>query len=120
MEGQSSHGLMFYFIHWLVTAFALLLTCKIMPGWKVRGFGSAMLTAVVIGIANAVIWPVLIILTLPINILTLGLFTFVINGAVIKICSGLLEDFEVRSWGSAIIGSLVLSLISTVFHFIFI
>jgi putative membrane protein len=118
LEEQSSHGLIFYFLHWLVAAFALLVTCKIMPGWKVRGFGSAMMTAVVIGLANALIWPILIILTLPINIMTLGLFTFVVNGAIIKICSGLLDDFEVKGWGAAILGSLILSLISTVFHFI--
>ncbi len=120
MQDQSSHGLMYYFLHWLVAAFAVLVTCKIMPGWKVRGFASAIITAVVIGIANAVIWPILIMLTLPINVLTFGLFTFVVNGAVIKICSGLLDDFEVDGWGSAIIGSLVLSLISTLFHYLFV
>ncbi len=120
MEDQSSHNLLFYFLHWLVSALAVLVTCKIMPGWKVKGFGAAMIAAVVIGIANAVIWPILIFLTLPINILTLGLFTFVVNGAVIKICSGLLSDFEVEGWGSAIIGSIILSIIGTIFHYLFV
>jgi len=113
---QQSHSLMYYALHWLVAAFALLITCKIMPGWRVKGFGSAMITAVVIGLADAIIWPVLIVLTLPVNILTLGLFTFVVNGAVLKICSGLLEDFEIDGWWSAIIGALVLAAISSLFH----
>ena len=119
MEDQSSHTFLVYFLHWLVSALALLVTCKIMPGWKVKGFGAAMITAVVIGIANAVIWPILMLLTLPINILSLGLFTFVVNGAVVKICSAVLSDFDVDGWGVAIIGSLVLSIISTIFHYFF-
>jgi putative membrane protein len=55
-----------------------------------------------------------------VNILTLGLFTFVVNGAVLKICSGLLEDFEIKGWWSAIFGALVLALISSLFHWILI
>ena len=116
---ENSNSLAHTILHWLVSALAVLVTCKIMPGWKVKGFGSALIVALVIGIANAVIWPILIILTLPINILTFGLFTFVVNGAVIKICSGLLSDFEVDGWGAAIVGSLVLSIISTIFHYLF-
>ncbi len=120
MEDQHTYTLMSYLLHWLVSAVAVLVTCKVMPGWKVKGFGAALITAVVIGIANAVIWPVLIVLTLPVNILTFGLFTFVVNGAVIKICSGLLSDFEVDGWGSAIVGSLVLSIINVIFHYFFV
>lgn len=118
MEQQESHSLLFYAMHWLVAAFALLITCKVMPGWRVKGFGSAIITAIVIGLANTIIWPILIILTLPVNILTLGLFTFVVNGAVLKICSGLLEDFEIKGWWSAIIGAFVLAVISSLFHWI--
>lgn len=115
---EQTHSLTYYFIHWLVAAFALLVTCKIMPGWRVKGFGSALIAAVVIGLADVIIWPILIILTLPVNILTLGLFTFVVNGAVLKICSGLLEDFEITGWFSAIFGALVLAMISSLFHWV--
>ena len=117
---EQSQSLTYYFIRWLVAAFALLVTCKIMPGWRVKGFSSAMIAAVVIGLADAIIWPILIVLTLPVNILTLGLFTFVVNGAVLKICSGLLEDFEIKGWWSAIFGALVLAVISSLFHWILI
>lgn len=115
---EQSHSLFYYFLHWLVAAFALLVTCKIMPGWRVKSFGAALIAAIVIGLADAIIWPILIVLTLPVNILTLGLFTFVVNGAVLKICSGLLEDFEIKGWWSAIFGALVLAMISSLFHWI--
>lgn len=105
-------------VHWVVSAAALLVTSKIMPGFKVSNFGSALVTAVVIGIANAVIWPILIFLTLPINILTLGLFTFVVNGAVLKICAAILKGFDITSWWSAIFGAIVLSVISALLHWV--
>lgn len=120
MEAHHLQGYGIPIIHWLVSGLAVLLTSKVMPGFIIRGFGSALITAFVIGIANALIWPMLMILTLPINILTLGLFTFVINGAVLKICAALIPGFEINSWFSAIFGSIVLSLLNTFLHFVFV
>lgn len=117
---ESPQSLSYFILHWLVSALALLITCKLMPGWRVKGFGAALIAAAVIGVADAVIWPVLIVLTLPINILTLGLFTFVVNGAVLKICAWLLDGFDISGWFSAIFGALLLSLVSTVFHYVLI
>lgn len=112
MEAQESH----FILHWLVSGLAVLLTAKIVPGFRVSGFISACIAALVIGLANALLWPVLIILTLPINILTLGLFTFVVNGMVLKICAALLPGFEINSWWSAIFGAIVLSLVGMILH----
>jgi putative membrane protein len=98
----------------------LMVTAFIIPGFRVANFSSALLAAFVIGLANIVIWPVLFFLTLPINILTLGLFTFVVNGAVLKICAAILPGFKIDGWFSAIIGAIVLSLVSTFLHFLFI
>ena len=105
-----------FILNWLVSGLAVLLTSKIVPGFKISGFIGALFAVIVIGLANAVIWPILIFLTLPINILTLGLFTFVVNGAIIKISAAILPGFEVKSWTSAIFGSIVLSLIGLVLH----
>ncbi len=80
----------------------------------------ACFAAIAIGFANAILWPILFVLTLPINILTLGLFTFVVNGAVLKICAAVLPGFRINTWGAAILGSIVLSLVSVFFHFILI
>ena len=107
-----------FILHWLVAGLAVLLTSKLIRGFHVSGFISACIAALIIGLANALLWPVLIFLTLPINILTLGLFTFVVNGAILKICAAVLPGFEIDSWLSAIFGSVVLSLVSIVLHFI--
>jgi putative membrane protein len=90
-------------------------TAYVVPGFKVRGFGSAMIAAVAVGIANATIYWFLLFLTLPLNILTLGLFTFVVNGMVIKICAALVGGFEVDSWFAAIIGAILLTVFNALF-----
>ena len=105
-------------IHLVVSALSLMLTAYLVPGFKVAGFTSALITAVVIGIANVVIWPILIFLTLPLNILTLGLFTFVVNGALLKICAAVLPGFEIKSWGAAIFGAVVLAVVSMGLHYL--
>jgi len=110
-------SLSYMVIHWIVSALALLLTAKIIPGFNVSNFGSAMWAAVAIGIANIIIWPILIFLTLPINILTLGLFTFVVNGAVLKICAAVMDGFAIKTWGAAILGAIVLSVVGTLLHY---
>jgi putative membrane protein len=103
-------------VHWIVSAVAVLITSKLMPGFKVSSFWSALWAALLIGVANVIIWPILIFLTLPINILTLGLFTFVVNGAVLKICAALLKGFDIKGWWPAILGAIVLSLVSGLMH----
>lgn len=110
-------SLLYELFHWIVSALALMFTAYIVRGFEVKSFFAALLASVVIGLANIVIWPVLIFLTLPINILTLGLFTFVVNGMVLKICAAVLPGFQIKSWFAAIIGSIILSVISTGMHF---
>ena len=114
---QENHTLIGMLVHWIVSAAALLLTSKIIPGFRVANFAASLWAAVVIEIANVLIWPILIFLTLPINILTLGLFTFVVNGAVLKICAALIKGFEIKGWMSAIFGAIVLSVVSTILHY---
>ena len=114
METNSTH----FILNWLVSGLAVFLTSKIVTGFEVRGYLSALLAALVIGLANAVIWPILVFLTLPITIITFGLFLFVVNAAVLKICAALLPGFAIKSWLSAILGSIVLSLVSMFLHYI--
>lgn len=105
-------------LNWLVSGLAVFLTAKVVSGFEIRGFITACIAALIIGIGNAIVWPILIFLTLPINILTLGLFTFVINGAILKMAAALLPGFEIKSWWSAIFGSIVLSLVGLVLHYV--
>jgi putative membrane protein len=114
---NQTSGLSFV-LHWLVSGLAVLVTSRLVSGFAIEGFVSACIAALAIGLANAVLWPLAIVLTLPINLLTLGLFTFVVNGAILKICASLLPGFTVETWGAAILGSIVLSIVGMVFHLI--
>jgi len=97
---------------WLVLTLAVLVAAYLIPGIAVRGFFSALLAAAMLGILNAFFRPILIILTLPINILTLGLFTFVINAVLLMMASGVIGGFLVQGFWPALFGSLVISAIS--------
>ena len=99
-------------LRWLINAVSLLLISHLMPSIHVAGFGTALITALILGLVNAFIRPILIIITLPINILTLGLFTFVINGFLFWAAAEVLEGFSVRSFGWAVLGAIVYSLLS--------
>ena len=99
-------------IRWLILSAAIMVAAYLFPGIEVSGFGSALFAALVLGILNAFFRPILIILTLPINILTLGLFTFVINAFLLMMTSGVIGGLHVAGFGSALLGSLIISVVS--------
>lgn len=99
-------------IRWLLLTISIILTSYLVDGIYVASFSSALFAALVLGILNALFRPVLLIITLPINILTLGLFTFVINALLLKMVSGVVPGFYVHGFWSAVFGSLIISLVS--------
>jgi putative membrane protein len=99
-------------IRWVTTAFALWLTSLIVSGIKVNGVAPLFFAAIVLGVLNALLRPFVLFITLPINLLTLGLFTFVINGAMLKLTGEVVRGFTVQGFWSAVIGALLLSAIS--------
>ena len=101
-------------LKWLLSATALLLVAYLYSGVEVRSFSGALMAALVIGLFNAILRPVLVLLTLPITLVTLGLFLFVINALMFWAASGLLNDFHVRGFGAALLGSLMYSVIGLV------
>jgi putative membrane protein len=101
-------------IKWLLSATALLCVAYIYPGVVVGSFGAAMMAAFVIGLFNMVLRPVLVLLTLPVTLITLGLFLFVINALMFWAASGVLEGFHVRGFGAALLGSLIYSVFGLV------
>jgi len=103
-------------INWLVATLAIVITAYILPGVVVAGFFAALVTALVLGIINAFFRPLLILLTLPINILTLGLLTFVINAGLVMLTDLIVPGFEVRNFWWALLFSLVLALVNAGFH----
>lgn len=104
-------------IRWLVNAGGLLLISYAIDGIEVDGVSPALIAAAVLGIINAIIRPILLILTLPINILTLGLFTFILNGALFALAAQVVRGFSVSSFWSAVLGALLLSIISGILSF---
>jgi putative membrane protein len=97
-------------LRWLLLAAALLLVAHLYPGVSVASFGSAMWAALVLGLLNTLVRPLLVLLTLPVTVLTLGLFLFVINAAMFWFAAELLSGLSVTSFGAALVGSLIYSL----------
>ncbi len=100
------------FLRWLILTFSIIATSYLIDGIQVSGFLSAFFAAAILGILNAFFRPILLILTLPVNILSLGLFTFVINAIVLMMVSGMISGFEVYGFWSAVFGSFLISLVS--------
>ena len=98
------------FVRWLLLAAALLLVAQIYPGVAVANFGSAMIAALVLGLLNTLLRPILVLLTLPVTVLTLGLFLFIINALMFYFAAAMLQGFQVAGFGAALIGSLLYSL----------
>ena len=107
-----------YIIRWLVNAVGLLIVSKIMQSIEIDGILTAVVAAAVIGLINIFLRPLLIILTLPINILSLGLFTLVINGLIFYFVGSIVEGFQVTGYLAAFLGALILSIINVLATFL--
>jgi len=101
-----------FVVHWLVTALALWVTAAVLPGVGFSSVTSLAVGAIVLGLVNALVRPVLTILTLPITILTLGLFYLVVNGIAFALAAALVPGFEVAGFGWAVLGALLVGVIS--------
>ncbi len=103
-------------LRWAIVAAGLWVAAALVPGISFVSTGALLLAAAILGILNAVVRPVVVILTLPVTVVSLGLFLFVINAAMLKLTSAMVEGFTVASFWSAVFGSLVLSLASLVLN----
>ncbi len=97
-------------VRWMLLAAALLLVANLYPGVSVASFGVAMIAAFVLGLLNTLVRPLLVVLTFPVTLITLGLFLFVINAAMFWAAARVLDGFNVTSFGAALIGSVIYSL----------
>lgn len=103
----------------LINSVAVYLTAKILSGVEVKGFGTAIIVAIGLALVNTFIKPVIVFLTLPVTIITLGLFILVINALMVMIVDSLMDDFEVESFGWAVLFGIVLSVINGVLFWLF-
>lgn len=106
-------------ITWIASSLVLYLTAVIVPGFVIKSFGSAMLAAAVVGFFNIWIKPIFMFLAFPVNFLTLGLFTFVINAIILRMAAGVLKGFDIKGWGPAILGAIVLTLLHSLMIYLF-
>ena len=103
-------------LRWILNILAIVITASLLGGFEVTPWG-AIIGSVFLGVVNAIIRPVLIILTLPLNIITLGLFTFVINGLMLWLTSASIQGFDLDGYGWAVLSAVSISLISFVISF---
>lgn len=101
-------------ISWLVSSLAIIIAAYVLPGVQVDNFLAALVAALVLGIINSVLKPILLLLTLPINVLTLGLLTFVINALLVMLAASIVPGFHVNGFWWALLFSIVLSIVNTV------
>ena len=101
---------------WVLNAIALFLVARIVPGVRLTDFTSAFVAVAVIALVNAVFKPILILLTLPLTIVTLGLFIFILNALLLLLAGAIAPGLKVDSFGAALIGSVLLSVISTILN----
>jgi putative membrane protein len=105
-------------VHLVVTALLLLAVARFVQGVSIDGFGTALLAALVFGIVNACVRPLMILLTLPLTILSFGLFLFVVNALMFRLAAALVPGFNVTGFGPALLGSIVLSLLNVLVAFV--
>ncbi|CAM5785685.1 phage holin family protein [Castellaniella caeni] len=98
---------------WILNAVALLVVAYLLPGITVASFGSALIAALVLGLLNAIVKPLLVLLTLPLTVVTLGLFLLVLNALVFWFAGSILKGFQVDGFWWAVIGAIVYSIVST-------
>ncbi len=101
-----------FFLRWSINLLAIVIAASIIPGIRIQSIEMGIIAAGFFGVVNAVIRPVVLILTLPINLLTLGLFTLVINAAMLKLVSDVVPGFTIESFQAAFLGALLISFIS--------
>ena len=116
--GKCYSGLMKLITQWLLSAAALLAVAYLYEGVVVTSFGAALLAAALLGALNLVLRPILILLTLPVTLLTMGFFLFVVNALIFWAAAGLLSGLDVRSFGAALLGSLIYSTLQLAIDFV--
>lgn len=105
-----------FLLRWSINLLALVVANIVIDGIRIEGIGAGMLAAAVLGIVNAVIRPIVLILTLPVNVITLGLFTIVINAVMLEIVAAIVPGFSIETFGAAVIGALIVGIVSLVLN----
>jgi putative membrane protein len=106
-------------VNWLLSTVALLVVARVVPGFYVSGLGAALIAALVIGLVNATIGWFLKIVTFPLTILTLGIFWIIINALMLEVATWFVHGFQIRGFGAAFVGAIVLSIVNMLLRWVF-
>jgi len=115
-HGEYNQAMRYWLIHWLLSGVALLIVARLLPGIEVDGFGAALIAALVVGLAGATVGLILKIVLLPFIFLTLGIVYFLINGLMLKLASEFVPGFRVNGCLTAVIGSILLTIVDYVLN----
>lgn len=107
-------------LQWIVSSAALGITALVVPGFRIKGISTAFMATLMIGAANIFIKPLLVFLTLPLTVVTLGFFLFVVNAAILRLCAAFMKNFDITNWFSAVVGAIILAVTSGFLHYVFI
>src|SRR5690349_13091902 len=107
-----------YLVHWILASLVVMMTAYVVPGIKVDNFIAALFASLTIALVNIFVWPVLAVLTLPLTVLTFGLFLFVVNGLALKIAAAITPGFRIDGLMPAILGSIVLTVLGWAVRFL--
>jgi putative membrane protein len=103
-------------LHWVLNALAIIIVSRLISGFQVSGFGSALIAALVVGFINATLGFAIKVVTFPLSVITLGIFWLIINAVMLELASALVPGFRILSFGAAFWGSIVLSIINMIFR----
>lgn len=106
-------------LRWVMNSFALFFVMKLVPGIQIDRFRDLLVATLVLGLLNAFLRPIVVLLTLPVTVLTLGLFTLVINGVMFYLAASLVNGFHVTGFGTALVAALLFSLFSFILNVVF-
>ena len=102
-----------FVIRWVATALAIGVAAQVLPGIQVDGLWAAIVAALLLGLANVTLRPILLLLTLPLTVVTLGLFALVVNGAMLVLVASVVKGVHVAGFGSAVLGAILISLVGS-------
>lgn len=97
---------------WLISALSLIIAANLVPGFTIEHFSTALIAAIILGLLNLTVRPIIFLLTLPVNILTLGLFSLILNGVIIWLLANIVQGVSVTNFGAAVMAALVLWVIN--------
>jgi len=108
-----------FIISLVVTSLLLLLIAKMVPGFEISNWGSAIIAALILGVVNALVRPIMVFLTLPLTIVTLGLFLFIVNAVMLKLTAALAPGIAIKGFGPAVLAGLLLTVLNVIVNLVF-